>query len=115
MPASERSVYGGTSKEAPGDRVVYGRRFKPTPVWMWLAQRASGILLGPLVLIHMWSANMAGASVLNAVLLAVILLHGYTGLRRVAVKRDRFGLTLALTFFWCAVVAFFGVLLVVYR
>jgi succinate dehydrogenase hydrophobic anchor subunit len=96
------------------DRIVYGRAFKATPVWMWLAQRASGVLLGPLVLIHMWSSQTASNSVLNAVLLAVILMHGYSGLRRVALKRDRFGLTLALTLFWCAVVAFFGVLLVVH-
>src|SRR5688572_18602534 len=100
MPASDRVVYGRASDEAPGDRVVYGRRFKATPVWMWLAQRASGVLLGPLVLIHMWSAHSAGSRALNAILLAVILVHGYTGLRRVAVKRDRFGVTLALTLFW---------------
>ena len=96
------------------DRVVYGRAFKVTPVWLWFAQRISGVLLGPLVLMHMWSRGMASSAVLNAVLLAVILMHGYSGLRRVAVKRDRFGLTLALALFWCAVVAFFGVLLVVY-
>lgn len=96
------------------DRIVYGRAFKATPVWLWLAQRISGVLLGPLVLMHMWSRGMASSAVLNAVLLAVILMHGYSGLRRVAVKRDRFGLTLALTLFWCVVVAFFGVLLVVH-
>jgi succinate dehydrogenase hydrophobic anchor subunit len=97
------------------DRVVYGRAFKVTPVWMWLAQRLSGLLLGPLVLLHMVSDKTAGSSVLNAVLLAVILVHGYSGLRRVAVKRDRYGLTLGLTVLWCAVVAFFGVLLVLFH
>ena len=97
------------------DRVVYGRAFKATPVWLWLAQRASGVLLGPLVLIHMWSSKTSSSSVLNAVLLAIILVHGYSGLRRVAVKRDRFGVTLVITLFWCAIVAFFGVLLVVYH
>jgi succinate dehydrogenase hydrophobic anchor subunit len=94
------------------ERIVYGRAFKATPVWMWLAQRASGVLLGPLVLVHVWSGRTAASSVLNAVLLAVILLHGYTGLRRVAVKRDRFGPTLAVALFWVAAVALFGVLLV---
>ena len=97
------------------ERIVYGRAFKATPVWLWLAQRASGLLLGPLVALHMWSGNSAGNSALNALLLAVILVHGYSGLRRVAVKRDRYGATLALTLVWCAVVAFFGVLLVLYR
>jgi succinate dehydrogenase hydrophobic anchor subunit len=100
---------------AVSDRIVYGRAFKATPVWMWLAQRASGVLLGPLVLIHMWSSNTAANSLLNAVLLAVILVHGYSGLRRVAVKRDRYGVTLALTLVWCVVVAFFGVLIVSYH
>ena len=97
------------------DRVVYGRAFKATPVWLWLAQRASGVLLGPLVLVHMWSSATASNAALNAVLLAAILVHGYSGLRRAAVKRNRFGTTLALTLVWCAIVAFFGVLLVVYH
>jgi succinate dehydrogenase hydrophobic anchor subunit len=97
------------------ERIVYGRAFKATPVWMWLAQRASGVLLGPLVLFHMWSGKTAATPVLNALLLAVILLHGYTGLRRIAVKRDGYGITLAMTLVWCAIVAFFGVLLVVNR
>jgi succinate dehydrogenase hydrophobic anchor subunit len=97
------------------ERIVYGRAFTPTPVWMWLAQRASGILLGPLVLIHMWSAGGARSPVLNALLLAIVLLHGYTGLRRVAVKRDRRGVTLALALLWCAVVALFGAMVVVHR
>ena len=97
------------------DRVVYGRAFKATPVWMWIAQRISGVLLGPLVAIHMWSSATAANAALNAVLLAVILVHGYSGLRRVDVKRDRFGVTLALTVAWCAIVAFFGLLLVVYH
>lgn len=97
------------------DRVVYGRAFKATPLWMWLAQRASGVLLGPLVAVHMWSSANAANGFLNAVLLAVILVHGYSGLRRVAVRRDRFGIALASTLAWCALVAFFGVLLVVHR
>ena len=97
------------------DRVVYGRTFRPTPVWMWLAQRASGVLLGPLVLIHMASANTASNRMLNALLLAVILVHGYTGVRRIAVKRGRFGATVTLALLWCAAVAVFGALLVVHR
>lgn len=97
------------------ERVVYGHAFKATPVWMWIAQRASGVLLGPLILIHIWSSATAASAALNALLLAVILVHGYSGLRRIAVKRNRFGVTLALTLAWCAIVAFFGLLLVVYH
>lgn len=97
------------------ERTVYGRTFKTTPVWTWIVQRASGVLLGPLVLIHMWSSPTAASDLLNALLLALILVHGYSGLRRIAVKRDRYGLMLALTLAWCAIVTFFGVLLVIYH
>lgn len=96
-------------------RTVYGREFKVTPVWMWFVQRASGVLLGPLVALHIWAPAMAGNRALNALLLAIILAHGYTGLRRVAVKQNEFGVTMAITVAWCAIVAFFGVLLVIYR
>lgn len=97
------------------DRVVYGRAFKATPVWMWIAQRASGVLLGPLVAIHLWSSATAANGFVNALLLATILVHGYSGLRRVAVGRDRFAIAFALTLAWCVLVACFGALLVVYR
>lgn len=97
------------------DRVVYGRSFRPTPRGMWLAQRASGVLLGPLVLLHMMSSGLAGNRMLNAVLLAVILLHGYSGVRRLNVTQARFGLTRSMAIGWCAVVALFGTLLVIYR
>ncbi len=94
------------------DRVVYGRAYKPTPAWLWIAQRASGVLLGPLVLIHIWSDKTAASAALNALLLVVILVHGYSGLRRIVVTRNRFGAALALTLIWCVVVAGFGTLLV---
>ena len=94
------------------ERVVYGRAFRATPLWLWLVQRASGVLLGPLVLLHMGSAAMAAHPVLNALLLAVVLGHGYAGLRRVAVRRERLGTTMILALSWCVVVAAFGLLLV---
>lgn len=97
------------------DRVVYGRSFRATPRWLWLAQRGSGALLGPLVFLHMTSSNLAGSRALNAVLLAMILLHGYSGLRRLNVTQARFGLTRLLALGWCVVVALFGALLVIYR
>ena len=97
------------------DRVVYGRGFRPTPRWLWLAQRGSGVLLGPLVLLHMMSSSLAGNRALNAVLLAMILLHGYSGVRRLNVTQARFGLTRSMAIVWCAVVAVFGSLLVLYR
>ena len=96
-------------------RTVYGREFKVTPVWMWFLQRASGVLLGPLVALHVWAPAMAANRLLNAFLLAIVLAHGYTGLRRVAVKQNKVGATVAVTGMWCAIVAFFGALVVLYR
>lgn len=96
------------------DRTVYGRPFRTTPLWMWVMQRASSVLLGPLVLLHMWSPALASNRALNAVVLAVILAHGYSGVRRVAVKRQYIASIAAVTWAWCALVAFFGMLLVMY-
>ena len=93
-------------------RTVYGREFKVTPLTLWILQRASGILLGPLVALHIWSPALARNGVFSAVLLVIVLAHGYTGLRRVAMKRSAAGVTLAITLIWCAVVAIFGVMLV---
>ena len=100
---------------AASDRIVYGRTFRRTSLGMWLAQRASGLLLGPLVLLHMASGALASNAVLNAVLLVAILVHGYSGLRRVAAARGRSRMMLALALAWCAAVAVFGGLIVAYR
>jgi succinate dehydrogenase hydrophobic anchor subunit len=96
------------------NRVVYGREFKVTPLWMWMLQRASGVLLGPLVTLHVWAPALASNRALSAVLLAVILAHGYTGLRRIAVKRDKAGITQAVAVLWCVVVLAFGAMLVLH-
>ena len=94
------------------NRTVFGRDFAVTPLWMWMLQRASGVLLGPLVALHVWAPAMASSRMLNAVLLAVIIAHGYAGLRRIAVKRGQAGMTKAVAWLWCAIVLVFGVLLV---
>ena len=96
------------------ERTVYSRDFRATPVWMWLVQRASGVLLGPLVLIHMWSKDTAANAALSAVLLVVTLVHGYAGIRRIAPKKGQFALTHALTVLWFIAVAVFGTLIVLY-
>ena len=36
------------------NRIVFGRAFRVTPVWIWVMQRASGLLLGPLVFYALW-------------------------------------------------------------
>ena len=93
-------------------RTVYGRDFRVTPLWVWMLQRASGLLLGPLVALHVWAPAMASSRALNTVLLAVILAHGYAGLRRVATKRGKAGLMQVMTWIWCAIVVGFGAVLV---
>jgi len=93
-------------------RTVYGRDFQVTPLWMWILQRASGLLLGPLVALHVWSPAMASSRALNGVLLAVVLAHGYAGLRRIAVKRGKAGLMQVVTWLWFAIVLGFGAVLV---
>jgi succinate dehydrogenase hydrophobic anchor subunit len=97
------------------NRTVFGREFKVTPLWMWILQRASGLLLGPLVALHVWTPALASNRALNAVLLAVVLAHGYSGLRRIAVTRDRIAMTTALAWAWCVVVLVFGAMLVLAR
>jgi len=94
------------------DRTVFGRAFKVTPLWMWMLQRASGVLLGPLVALHVWAPAMASSRALNVMLLAVIIAHGYTGLRRVAVRRNKVALTNTITWIWCALVLVFGAVVV---
>jgi len=95
------------------NRVVYGRAFSVTPRWLWVLQRASGLLLGPLVALHMLVPDLAGNHALNALLLAVTLGHGYSGVKRLVAAQGRAGLYTMLALAWCAGVAVFGLLLVV--
>lgn len=93
-------------------RVVYGREFRVTPVWAWVLQRLSGVLLGPLVLAHVWWPQASAAPLVRALLLAALLIHGYTGLQRLIMARPRRGAMVALAAAWCAVVGAFGLLAV---
>ena len=97
------------------DRTVYGRRFAVTPVWLWMLQRASGLLLGPLVALHVWMPGMAANRALDALLLAIVVAHGYSGLRRIAVKHQPISGMAAVTWAWCVVVALCGGLVLIYR
>ena len=65
------------------ERVVYGRSFRVTPVWLWWAQRLSGLALGPLVALHVVAPAFAPA-VVGTLLLGVVAVHGNSGLRRIA-------------------------------
>jgi succinate dehydrogenase hydrophobic anchor subunit len=94
-------------------RTVYGRPLPATPVWMWILQRASGLLLGPLVALHVWLPGWAANRALSAVLLAVVLAHGYSGVRRLAASQPKLTLFVALALLWCVVVGIAGALVVV--
>lgn len=68
-------------------RIVYGKSGTPTPLWMWVFQRYSGILLGPLVLVHVLVPHAPFIRWVTALLLAIILGHAFIGLWRLAVLR----------------------------
>ena len=95
-------------------RVVFGRAFRVTPAWLWVMQRASGLLLGPLVAVHMWMPDMSHNRALNAVLLLLVVGHGYSGIRRLAQSERRFAVVTAHAWAWLILVAFFGLLIVLY-
>ena len=95
-------------------RVVYGREFRITPTWLWIVQRVSGLLLGPLVLVHMSTRDMANNVVLNAVVLLIVLAHGYSGINRLRQQKGHAPLMFFLAWIWLAFVAAFGALIVLY-
>ena len=94
------------------ERTVFNRAFRVTPLWLWGLQRVSGVLLGPLVAIHMLVPQMGKHAGLNAVLLVLVLVHGYGGVRRVATMRPKNALYTACALAWCVAVALFGLLVV---
>jgi succinate dehydrogenase hydrophobic anchor subunit len=97
-------------------RTVYGKTGITTPLWMWLIQRASGLLLGPVVFIHVLVPNAPFVVWLTALLLAIILAHGFIGLWRLAAMRrltetiSRYALAASIVF--VVVIAVFGIALV---
>lgn len=96
------------------NRIVFGRAFTVTPVWMWVLQRASGLLLGPLVAVHMWMPEMSHNRALNAALLVLVIGHGYSGIRRLAQQERRATLIAAHAWAWLILVALFGSLIVLF-
>jgi len=95
-------------------RIVYGRTFRITPAWLWLMQRASGLLLGPLVAVHMWVPDASMSRGLNAILLLIVLAHGYSGIRRIMQLENRSSLISVQAWAWLILVALFGLLIVLY-
>ncbi len=59
----------------------------PTPYWLWVAQRISAVLLGPLVLIHIAVPGAPQMGWLGLLLLVVVLVHSFSGLWRLAAMK----------------------------
>jgi succinate dehydrogenase hydrophobic anchor subunit len=96
-------------------RPVWGRAGTPTSLGMWLFQRLSGLLLGPLVFVHVLIPSAPKMVWVSSLLLAIILGHAFVGLWRVAAMR-RFSLSLgrvgvALSALFVLVVGGFGIAL----
>lgn len=68
-------------------RTVYGRAGTVTPFWMWVFQRVSGLLLGPLVVVHILVPAAPFVTWVSSLLLAIILGHAFVGLWRLAAMR----------------------------
>lgn len=95
------------------ERTVFGRTFRVTSLWLWGLQRASGVLLGPLVALHMLSPSVAKHAGMNALLLGLVLAHGYSGIKRLATIKRLNALYVVGAIGWFAVVALFGILVVI--
>ena len=68
------------------NRAYYGREGRSTTTAVWAVQRASGILVGPLVAIHMIAPEAAASAWLGGLRLVLVLLHGGFGIWRLAAR-----------------------------
>jgi len=93
-------------------RLVYGRAFVITPVWLWVVQRLSGVLLGPLTAVHMLVPDLSANRALNATLLIIVLVHGYGGIRRLGLDRRVSFMAMGGAWVWLVTVTAFGALIV---
>jgi succinate dehydrogenase hydrophobic anchor subunit len=92
------------------DRVVYGRSFRVTPLWLWWLQRISALALGPLAAAHILAPTWGRSAWLTALLLAVVVGHGYSGLKRIAPAARTAARTGAMAWIWAIVVLAAGIL-----
>lgn len=58
-----------------------------TPVWVWLLQRITAVVLGPLVVVHVSVPQAARNPWVGGLLLLVVLAHGFVGLVRLTSRR----------------------------
>ena len=72
-----------------GSGTYYGKQAQPISFRLWLTQRLTGLLIGPLVLLHILMPGAPYMPWLGALLLLTILVHGWVALRRVTLTRGR--------------------------
>ena len=94
------------------DRTVFRRQFNVTSVFMWLLQRGSAVLLGPLVAAHVWLPGMAGNRALNTLLLVIVVAHGFAGLNRMDVRKRSAWRAKVVAIIWGVTVALLGAVVV---
>ncbi len=77
-----------------------GMEGRATPLWLWVTQRATAVLLGPLVAVHILVPGAAKNPAVGATLLVMVLAHGVTAVWRLSAEPrvGRFG-------YWSALVA----------
>jgi hypothetical protein len=96
-------------------RVVFRREFRITPVWLWIMQRASALLLGPLVLLHGWGPAGLRGPALDGLLLIIVVAHGFSGCSRLHMRGSNHGALSIVGFIWSAVVLVAGLLILIPR
>jgi len=78
------------------NRYSYGREGRLTPASVWILQRISAALLGPVVLAHVTLPRETATVWLDVLLLVLVLSHGAIGLWRLAsapgLSRTSYGL-----------------------
>ena len=77
MPGSDTALY------SP----LFGDVLRRTSFGLWLLQRISAVLLGPLVLVHVVVPDAARIPWISALLLVCVLAHGVSGFWRLAAAR----------------------------
>lgn len=66
------------------NRYSYGREGRLTPAGVWILQRVSAVLLGPVLLAHIAVPRGTATVWLDVLLLVLVLSHGAIGLWRLA-------------------------------
>lgn len=73
---------------ASNTTILFGRQVRRTSLSLWLLQRASAVLLGPLVAIHVLVPGAAYSAWVGALLLVMVLGHAVSAVWRLAAMRQ---------------------------